>query len=172
MRRLAWVLGLLVLLGGGAVLVRAPAVRAPAPQRPAKPDIPRLQALATESCRCARSKTADRGKRACWAQFERQASRFDPAPYFSACDPISPKGFCFGDDLNACVVTEYAGVPDVSLCSQDEARTAMAAFEDARRRREAGDSTADPDKAFLAVSEALARGDRLAASAGDGGCAG
>jgi hypothetical protein len=92
MGRLAWVLGLLVLVGGGAALAWVLT-----PRLAARPDIPRLQALATESCRCARSTPGDGGKRHCWADFERQAARFDPSPYKTYCEPISPSGYCFGD---------------------------------------------------------------------------
>jgi hypothetical protein len=152
--------------------VAAAAVWTMSPRPPTGPDIPRLQALATQSCRCARTRPGGDGKRACWAEFERQASRFEPSEYFTACQPVSPSGYCFGEDVKACVVKEYAKIPDASLCSEDEARIAMAAFEEASRRREQGDATADPDKAVVAVSQALARGARLAASSADPGCVG
>src|SRR5688500_16561148 len=117
MRRLVWVLGLLALVGVGAALVWALA-----PRPPAKPDIPRFQALATESCRCARTKPGEGAKRACWAEFERQIERYKPSRYFTACDPVSPRGYCLGDDPEACVATEYSSMPEASLCSEDEAK--------------------------------------------------
>ena len=167
MGRFTWMPGLLVLLAGGGALIWALA-----PRGPAELDIPRLQALATESCRCARTKRDDGGKLACWAKFEDQAARHEHGEFFRPCDPIAPKGYCFGDDPKSCVVKEYSSMPEASLCSQDEARIAEAAFADAVRRKGEGDATANPDRAFVAASRALARGGGLAVPNHDGGCAG
>jgi hypothetical protein len=167
MVRLAWIVGLLVLLGGGAALAWVLA-----PRLPAKPDIPKLQALATESCRCARAQRGNGAKRSCWVKFEGQAAHYKAGEFRSYCEPLSPSGYSFGDRPESQVVTEYSGMPEVSLCSLDEARIAQAAYDDALERRRAGDGSASPEGAFLAASEALARGEKLAASSSNDGCAG
>lgn len=113
MRRLTWSLGLAGLLGGGAALVWALA-----PRFPAEPDIPRLQALATASCRCARAKPDEKAKRDCWGEFESQAAHYRHGEFATPCDPIAPRGYCFGDDPRRCVVKEYSSFPNASLCSR------------------------------------------------------
>jgi hypothetical protein len=167
MGRLTWILGLLALLGGGIALAWALP-----PRLPAKPDIPKLQALATESCRCARAERRDGAKKACWTEFEGQAAHYKAGEFKTYCEPISPSGYSFGDGEEAQVVKEYSGVPEVSLCSLDEARVAQAAYDEALRRQQSGDKSASPDQAFFAVAESLARGEKLAGSSSDGGCAG
>jgi hypothetical protein len=163
--RHVWVLGLLALLAGGAALGWALA-----PPLPVKPDIPRLQALATESCGCARTRPGKGAKQACWAEFERRIQRHKPVQYATACDPVSPSGYCFDGDLEACVITEYSASPDTaSLCSAEEARVAEAAFDDALKR-----TPNDPNaafKAFFDTARAFARGEKLSGSSGRGGCA-
>lgn len=167
MSRMVGAAVLLLLLGGGVALVWASR-----PQLPSKPDIHGLQQLATQSCRCARQTSDKAARSACWSDFERKAAHYRPRRYSTLCDPVSPSGYCFGDDPSTCVVKEYSSYREASLCSLDEARIAEAAFEDAIRRNREGDMSTHPDRAFLAAAKALARGEKLTASSRDGGCSG
>ncbi|HEX8449657.1 MAG TPA: hypothetical protein VF652_08710 [Allosphingosinicella sp.] len=166
MGRLGWSVGLMMLLGGGGALSWALA-----PRLPAKPDIPGLQALATESCRCARGKPDEGAKRACWAEFESRAASYKLGEFKTYCEPVSPSGYCFGTSGDDCVVKEYSASPETaSLCSAEEARIAEGAFNDAGER--APNDPAAAFKAFLDAARAIGRGEKVAAAPRDGGCAG
>jgi hypothetical protein len=66
---------------------------------------------------------------------------------------------------------EFSASPETeSLCSIEEARIAEAAFTDALER--APDDFNAALKAFSDTAQALARGEKHAASPRDGGCAG
>jgi hypothetical protein len=129
--------------------------------------LPYLQAEASEACKCARAATDPNGKKSCWTEFENKTKN-RTSEFVSACDPISPRGICFGSKGEACVVVEYSSRSEYSFCTQDEARIVEAGMEKAMN---AGEQ--DEDAVLRRFYEQFRRGRSVQnVGAASDGCAG
>jgi hypothetical protein len=90
---------------------------------------PALQALAEQSCRCARSQDTGAGKASCWRRFDMLAGPTSPrsAPSTGNCAGLVEHRRCYRS--GACVTLEYRALSGKSsFCGAHEAVMARALF--------------------------------------------
>lgn len=179
MRLKALIGAFLLALASGATFAWRPEPKATslaASRFPAPTQIAAFTVQAEQACRCARTRSDEPGKKACWAGFERAIAPWPQTTEGSLCE-FSFDGVCLGEDLDGeapCIIKGWQGPVGGpgSICTQAELQTAEAVFYEASQRYSKDPTEENPDEALKRTLAAFARNDRIALRRTPGGCGG